>query len=60
MYAEHRAEQLFLNSACIPRGAVPSHTSLGKVVVNYFSFKTSIFFESLIKIVKPKSGFSSN
>lgn len=52
--------ELFLNSACIPQGAVPSHTSLGKVVVNYFPFKASIFFGSLIKIVKPESRFSSN
>lgn len=27
-YAEYRAAQLFLNSACIPRGAVPSHALL--------------------------------
>lgn len=60
MYAEHRAEQLFLNSVCVPRGAVPSHTSLDKVAVNYFSFKASVFFEYLIKIVKPKSRLSSN
>lgn len=35
-YAEHTADQLFLNRACIPRGAVPSHEALVKVVVNYF------------------------
>lgn len=44
VYAEHGTEQLLLNSVCVPRGAVPSHTSLGEVVVNYFSFKASIFF----------------